>query len=1813
MKGELELQNIALQDVSVAVAKNRRKSIWKRIVSVLACIVVFCTTYALILPALTLERDPSCGIEEHTHTEACYVKEETPTEQVLVCTAETLGLHIHTDACIGLDGEYICGYSDFVVHSHNEFCFDENGVLVCTLPEIFPHTHTDGCYLMSDLDPVLSGELGGIENPIDSIVDGSLDNAFDNGLNNGIDTGLDSAAGHIHTDDCYITERGELICTMPEATAHVHTDECYLNTNELTCPLIEGEGHIHGEGCFDEAGALICTMPESAGHTHTPECYQSNSALICTIADGEQGHVHTDDCYAQNRVLVCEIPEEPSFTDDSSALPFPEDSADGFAQNGEAEGLPADKNPENSIPENNILDDNIIDNTAETDGRGEPICGMTEIILHRHDDSCFDENGALICGMTEVLEHIHTQDCMGTSDSSDDLVNLGYIDNADELTCTIAKGEGAHVHTAEGGCFDADGNLICELEESEGHVHSTICYGNWILVCGMEEHTHTDECYPSDEPEPEPDSRIIICGMEEHVHADECIDENGAIVCGIEEHTHAEECYLDTSAEREAFCGKLEHTHGEECIDSNGVISCGIEEHTHGEECYVDTSAELETFCGKVEHTHAAECFDENGMMICILEEHLHGEECYLDTSDELDTFCGKVEHTHSFECYDDDCALICLLEEHIHTEICYTEKTVEEILGFEPLATAYLVEVNLLEQPLMMSAVQAMPREAGAETDFTNYITKVTLQYNENNSWKDAPADYVIKKGEQVRFKLDYMLPARKLQGENNTIKYQLPDAFKNVDLTGGNVYNGATKIGSFTVSNDNTVHIEFLPTYVESNETGNAIIGDVIIKAEINEGKFDGDKVNIDFGNNLKVEYDFDRSDKDWSNATPEKTGAVIDRANGIIKYTIKVKTDHNGTTNPVSVKDTMEGVELVGGVEGITVTLNDQNVPCTPTLTANGFEINDLPKMAANTEYIITYNAKLSDMPTDSTVDIGTNNNVVVSTRRNDDTIIENRDDFPLTIGQNYISKVGALNGDQIDWKITINDGKHDISGWELRDELNGVLLNKLPLEMKDSNGNIIKIDSWPYRFPDGSNGTYTIEYSTPVTPKLEASEETNKATIGKPNEKPAESIAVVPLPELDPVSKNALSVVPSGDGTADVSWKVTITADKGDIPANWYYEDWLNYGWQGDQYITEGQFNDLCKAIEKAIPKEKYNYTVSRNTADGKIRGFKIDFTTKLKKGESFTFVYSSTGVLTDSEREFGNKGSVNGKKEKWSWIKYYPALKKVDLNNENGGANTQHEYFDRDPNKVGVLSWKVFVSPPSDYESGDLKLIEHLPDGLTLTKISVQIQDLWWGGDITTAGEHIIKDNPRLTCQTEIRGNDIIITIPEDVVKIKTPNKLNFEVHTRINDDAEFGINADGLPEASFANTAELTYGNGTPIDTKTQTQTVTKDDTKPPISKSYGTIDDNIIPYTVMVNPDGLDLVPDTEYLDFVDTIKLRLSDKNDPYVLKLDETSLHVYKINNDGSEAELNMGSLKSKIESGVDSDNGGNNWFKYSTISMRLPDSTPLKIVYSYGVISLNKEFNVNKSLQNEASISGVSTDPQDSKKDVSFNMEEITASGATGGVEFVKVDADNYFEVLKDVEFELYCYGDDGEYYRVMSDKDPTKPVKFKPDAQGKIIINNVPFNRACYLVETVTPAGYFGLKDYWYFLVEDPAGKTPLKAPADFDGRICQGGNTYYIPNEKKTTEIEVIKRWHDKDGKDITSTRQGNIHFELRRYILDEDPGSKPQNVNINCQTTQWPTFTVPTYTCPYGSTVTLTMKTQNYDQYNVPDPQNYH
>lgn len=61
----------------------------------LSCVVVFCTVYALILPAITLERKTVCGQEEHSHTEECY-----SSDGQLTCGKTE---HTHTKSCYAGD------------------------------------------------------------------------------------------------------------------------------------------------------------------------------------------------------------------------------------------------------------------------------------------------------------------------------------------------------------------------------------------------------------------------------------------------------------------------------------------------------------------------------------------------------------------------------------------------------------------------------------------------------------------------------------------------------------------------------------------------------------------------------------------------------------------------------------------------------------------------------------------------------------------------------------------------------------------------------------------------------------------------------------------------------------------------------------------------------------------------------------------------------------------------------------------------------------------------------------------------------------------------------------------------------------------------------------------------------------------------------------------------------------------------------------------------------------------------------------------------------------------------------------------------------------------------------------------------------------------------------------------------------------------------------------------------------------------------------------------------------------------------------
>lgn len=62
-----------------------------------------------------------------------------------------------------------------------------------------------------------------------------------------------------------------------------------------------------------------------------------------------------------------------------------------------------------------------------------------------------------------------------------------------------------------------------------------------VPKCGIEEHSHTDECYRNE--------KTLICDNtdEDHIHTDDCYIIKKILECDKEIHTHTDECYEDTS------------------------------------------------------------------------------------------------------------------------------------------------------------------------------------------------------------------------------------------------------------------------------------------------------------------------------------------------------------------------------------------------------------------------------------------------------------------------------------------------------------------------------------------------------------------------------------------------------------------------------------------------------------------------------------------------------------------------------------------------------------------------------------------------------------------------------------------------------------------------------------------------------------------------------------------------------------------------------------------------------------------------------------------------------------------------------------------------------------------------------------------------------------------------------------------------------------------------------------------------------------------------------------------------------------------
>lgn len=357
-----------LRDAEKYTKVHKRKRLRHRVVTVLAGVVVFCTTYALILPAITLEKQ--CDIPEHTHTDSCYAQVTSVEKRVPVCSAKTLEIHRHTADCYDANGNPTCGYADFVVHSHDSRCYDETGNLWCPLPEIEAHRHTADCYALPE--------------------------------------------EHTHAEGCYTSVRGNLVCGE-----HVHTDACYAETAVLACGLEESEEHQHDENCYETSRELSCGI--DSDHSHTDACYEWEQVLSCDLptepAEDAQPvlvctkpeivlHRHTPDCFDADGNLICGQTQVLEHQHSDACF--------------ETVAEPVDTGTLTCTDTAHV-------HTARCYGTWELVCGQEEHThseactqneqeetvfcgkdAHTHGEACRDENGELVCG-TE--EHTHSLAC----------------------------------------------------------------------------------------------------------------------------------------------------------------------------------------------------------------------------------------------------------------------------------------------------------------------------------------------------------------------------------------------------------------------------------------------------------------------------------------------------------------------------------------------------------------------------------------------------------------------------------------------------------------------------------------------------------------------------------------------------------------------------------------------------------------------------------------------------------------------------------------------------------------------------------------------------------------------------------------------------------------------------------------------------------------------------------------------------------------------------------------------------------------------------------------------------------------------------------------------------------------------------------------------------------------------------------------------------------------------------------------------------------------------------------------------------------
>lgn len=1719
-------------------AKNyKRRKTWQRVVSMLTCIIVFCTTYALILPAITLSGEAACGMEEHVHADACYEAVETKT---LTCSPE----HVHTADCYE-EGTLICGRADFVLHTHNADCCNESGDRICTLEKLEEHTHTDDCY-----------------------------------------TAEETVTGHLHADSCYSVELGENVCNLEEQEGHTHEDSCY-GEQHLTCEQAEREGHTHTAACYGEA-TLSCGIEEDGQHTHTDAC--CTAELRCGETE-DPGHTHGGDCYSRD-VICCQEESE--------------GHAHSDACREEIRTLTCELEEDGVIAEELVL-----------------TCTKPEVTAHTHTDACYeiteDEDGneirTLICTELEILEHVHTAECAGVEYKT--------------------------------------GSLICTDEE---HVHSLICYADPTADLEYAElwERSIDGVVLSGDA-----AADLVAIAETQIGYAESVKnyivlEDGATIKGYTRYGQwADDPY-----------GEWNTYFVEFCLHYTGIDAASFPRET-AEKTWIEvlteagyfTEAEYSPKAGDLifvevsgaEYVGVVSGVSSDGYVTAIFGDY-HNEV-------RKDTFsAGDFDIVGYAVMSDEIAALESIIDDPLIPKInADSSETTEPEAEVDMFCLSATITIELDEGEIVdnesstrtyFSATYAADGDTSAElsgTDMTDLITDIVVYHKTTSwgaTWKELTEGEKVQDGDLIRFAIEYEIPGGTLSANNKTIYYQLPVAGITQTKSGVVVNDNGEEVGTYTISESGLITITFHEHYVEENASGVVINGVINFDSTVEELDTDHDgKIDLDFSDSESVEISIEQTIRDDLTVTKTASEANED---GTITYTITVSSE-NGTAQDVILSDWMSNVTYHGDFRVLKNNVDVTNTFTAPTAGAGSVAMT-LPQMAAGDTYTITYTGIISEI-SGGTATAG--NGVTVTSKDSGGNTLTDNADVSVTFQDNALDKEYLLTSDgKVNWTITVGKEGELLDGWTLSDILNGSSLQE-PVKITFADGTYAENVVLPYTFGEGVLGPVTVTYTTTLDYNIGASSMINAATLTPPSGKPVYKDTVYAQDPNNtgtnwPLDKNAADItVTEVDGTkyAVVNWTYSINSTLGSVYTSeysdgsyWYFEDYL----QSSQYFTAEQWSALLSSLQTAMlsafnDSAVYSganwtvdnvsdlYSVTPSYSGDKIVGFKVKVYQNMLKGTKINFAYQSTAVITDgaAQYHFQNQANINNKTWDSGGIDYYPVVTKMDGSNGRA-SDTTHAKLDLTND---TLVWKIQMNLPAG--SSSVVVTESLPDMVDLVSITMSTTINWQTFTATLqSGEQSIEwknwsdellASGKVTLSGPDANNQYTITLDNDLAEDLAGQNVIFTVTTKLNNSFDFtGTDSDGLEIEVLSNSVTVSYKDeeGTDqTDSDTHSQTITNEDTTQQLVKSIGTVADNIIPYTLEVNPNGSNLSENGDILTISDT--LSFSNNAGETYFNASLRGVVVYAVDEYGNETALSLADSADAVTTDtyyytyVQSEE----WYAWSStyykvnhdLVFTVPDGVHLLITYEYLITGVEGQYNT---FSNTATLREVNEYGQ-SSSNAYYKVESAGATAELSSIYVYKVDKDNYLKHLPGATFELYRWDSDEEtwvYDHIV-----------ESNGASDLELMNLSKNQAYYLIETKAPDGYVLDQTRHYFMLYDST-KASVVAPSDFPASAYYtSGSSIYITNEKTGTSASAQKKWQDVYGNAMETAPDGaSVEVQLMQvwslYPADFDTSTLGNSATVSLAFGEYSydtkVFGPISISTQIGDIIDITLKTKDLKTY---------